>query len=236
MRRPLHRRRPAAVATAAAALAALLTLSACSSNGDGDGDSAADRSNAAGPSRSAVVPDRQTEVAPTGPAPSASASRGPVVPDAELKPVTGSFTKDQKAYLSGRVPKSMDPAAVLQNGQESCQRLERTAKRDRDAAVGALVAGDIPDAEAAVNHLCPAQKPLLATARTGHPDGTTARPAPGTYRALTTDPSCTWRALGSGGKLLASGPSTGAQGPVKATVPAGTVEFVSTSCYAWLPA
>ncbi|MFF8605711.1 hypothetical protein ACF06X_07205 [Streptomyces sp. NPDC015346] len=230
MRGPLHRRGPAA---AAAVLAALLTLAACSSD---DGDGAADRSKAAGPSRSATVPDRQAEVAPTGPTPSVSASRGPVVPDAELKPVTGSFTPDEKAYLSGRVPRSMDPAALLQTGQESCQRLERTAKRDRDAAVGALVAGDIPDAEAAVNHLCPERKPLLATARTGFPDGTTARPKPGTYRALTTDPSCSWRALGSGGKPLASGPAPGAQGPVKATVPAGTVEFVSTSCYAWLPA
>ncbi|MET9375478.1 hypothetical protein ACFYV5_04380 [Streptomyces sp. NPDC003035] len=226
MRRPLHRR-PAAVA---AVLAALLTLSACSSGSD-TSDGAPE---AAAPTRSAAVPDRQVEVEPTGPTP--SASKGPVVPDAELKPVTGSFTAQQKKYLSGRVPEKTDPAAVLQTGEESCQRLERTAKRDKDAAVGALIAGDIPDAEAAVNHLCPARKPLLATARTGFPDGTAKRPKPGTYRALTTDPSCTWRALGGDGKVLASGPALGAEGPVRAAVPAGTAEFVSSSCYAWLPA
>ncbi|MFB7370768.1 hypothetical protein ACFC0D_13110 [Streptomyces sp. NPDC056222] len=226
MRRPLHRR-PAA---AAALLTALLALTACSSGGDGS-DGAP---KAATPARSATVPDRQAEVEPTGPTP--SPTKGPVVPDAELKPVTGSFTTEQKEYLSGRVPKNTDPAAVLQTGQESCQRLERTAKRDKDAAVGALVAGDIPDAEAAVNHLCPAQKPLLATARTGFPDGTATQPKAGTFRALTTDPSCTWRALGKDGKVLASGPALGAKGPVKAVVPAGTTEFVSSSCYAWLPA
>ncbi|MFD7319717.1 hypothetical protein ACFV9D_01285 [Streptomyces sp. NPDC059875] len=226
MRRPLHRR-PAA---AAAVLTALLTLAACSSGSEGS-DGAP---KAAAPTRSAAVPDRQAEAEPTGPTP--SPTRGPVVPDAELTPVTGSFTKEQKQYLSGRVPKDTDPAAVLQTGEESCQRLERTAKRDKDAAVGALVAGDIPDAEAAVNHLCPAQKPLLATARTGFPDGTTKQPKPGTYRALTTAPSCTWRALGSDGKVLASGPALGAEGPVRAAVPAGTAEFVSSACYAWLPA
>ncbi|MEV4946714.1 hypothetical protein [Streptomyces sp. NPDC053755] len=226
MRRPLHRR-PAA---AAAVVAALIALSACSSSGDDK----ADGRPTAGPSRAAAVPDRQTEVAPTGPTP--SASRGPVVPDSELKPVTGSFTKDQKSYLSGRVPKDTDPAAVLQTGQESCQRLERTAKRDKDAAVGAIIAGDIKDAEATVAHLCPAQKPLLATASTGFPDGTTKSPEAGTYRALTTDPACSWRALGDGGKVLASGPPLGSDGQVKAKVPAGTVEFVSSGCYAWLPA
>ncbi|WP_406864387.1 hypothetical protein ABZO31_29665 [Streptomyces sp. HUAS MG47] len=228
MHRP-HHRRPAAVAALLAA--ALLTVSACSSDGD---------KPAAGPraTKSPAVPDRQIETEPTAPA-TASPSRLPsdqALPDGEIKPVTGSFTERQKEYLSGRVPKSMDPAAVLQTGEESCQRITRTAKRDKDAAIGAIIAGDVPNAEDAITHLCPQQKPLLATAATGFPDGTVTQPKPGTYRALTTDPSCTWRALGSNGKVLASGPSTGADGPVKATIPSGTREFVSTSCYAWLPA
>ncbi|MFF9909587.1 hypothetical protein [Streptomyces sp. NPDC013457] len=228
MPRPLHRR-PAAAAAALAA--ALLALSACSSQDGGAG--AAPR--AAGPSRSAAVPDRQAEAAEPA-APTASATKGPVVPDSALKPVTGSFTEKEKKYLSGRVPVNTDPAAVLQTGQESCQRLERTAKRDKDAAVGAIVAGDIPDAEAVVEHLCPAQKPLVATAGTGFPDGTLTRPKAGTYRALTTDPACTWRAVGADGKVLASGPSTGSDGPVRAKIPSGTREFTSSACYAWLPA
>ncbi|WP_137992093.1 hypothetical protein [Streptomyces vilmorinianum] len=225
MRRPLHRR-PAAAAAALAAL--LLTLSACSSDG------ADAPPKAATPTRSAAVPDRQAEAEPAGPTP--SASRGPVVPDSELQPVTGSFTQKEKEYLSGRVPQNTDPAAVLQTGQESCQRLERTAKRDRDAAVGAIVAGDIADAEAVVTHLCPAQKPLLVTASTGFPDGTVKEPKAGSYRALTTNPACAWRAVGEDGKILASGPATGSEGPVVAKIPAGAREFTSSACYAWLPA
>lgn len=54
----------------------------------------------------------------------------------------------------------MDPAAVLQSGEEACQRIERTAKRDKDAAVGALVAGEIPGAKDAITFLCPEQKPV----------------------------------------------------------------------------
>ncbi|MGW0469224.1 hypothetical protein ACWDX6_28805 [Streptomyces sp. NPDC003027] len=232
MHRPAHRHPGAA----ALVLAAVLALSACSSSGDGGGGGgAAGPSKSAGPSRTAAVPDRQAEAEPPGPA-APSTPVGPVVPDAELRPVTGSFTQDQKAYLSGRVPKDTDPAAVLQTGQESCQRLERTAKRDKDAAVGAIIAGDIRDAEAAITHLCTAQKPLLATARKGFPDGTTHKPRAGAYRALTTDPACAWRAVGQDGTVLASGPSPGQDGPVRADIPARTAQFVSTACYAWLPA
>ncbi|MEU7033434.1 hypothetical protein ABZ958_07090 [Streptomyces sp. NPDC046237] len=227
MRRSLQRR-PAA---AAAVLATLLVLSACSSE-SGGADGAA---KAAAPTRSAAVPDRQAEAEPTSPAPTAT-TKGPVVPDSALKPVTGSFTEKEKKFLSGRVPQDTDPAAVLQTGQESCQRLERTAKRDKDAAVGAIIAGDIRDAEAVVTHLCPAQKPLFATAKNGFPDGTATNPKAGTYRALTTHPACTWRAIGADGKILASGPTTGATGPVRAKIPSGTREFTSSACYAWVPA
>ncbi|MEU9998195.1 hypothetical protein [Streptomyces sp. NPDC050848] len=231
MRRPLHRR-PAA---AAAVFAALLALTACSSS-DGTGGGADGPPKAAGPTRSAAVPDRQAEAAETA-GPTASPTKGPVVPDSELKPVTGSFTEKEKKYLSGRVPQNTDPAAVLQTGQESCQRLERTAKRDRDAAVGAIIAGDVPDAEAVITHLCTAQKPLLATAKTGFGEGTVSSPKAGGYRALTTNPACTWQALDADGKVLASGPATGSgsEGKVRADIPAGTREFTSSACYAWLP-
>ncbi|MEV8565078.1 hypothetical protein AB0436_05740 [Streptomyces sp. NPDC051322] len=225
--RPLHRR-PAA---AAAVLAALIAVSACSSSGSShhDNDAAAGATSSPTPTRS--IPDPETETSPDP-----SPSRGPVLPDAEITPATGSFSKKDKAYLSGRVPKNMDPAAVLQTGQETCQRVARTAKHDRDAAVGAVIAGDIPDAKAAITHLCPDQKPVLAAADAGFPDGTRKKPAAGSYRALTTSSDCTWRATGSGGKVLASGPSNGAKGPVTAKVPAGTQEFTSSRCYAWVPA
>ncbi|MFD1274568.1 hypothetical protein ACFQ51_32355 [Streptomyces kaempferi] len=163
-------------------------------------------------------------------------SKGPVLPDAKLTPATGSFTARQKEYLHGRVPKNMDPAAVLQVGQETCQRVERTAAHDKDAAIGALIAGDLPSADGAIAQLCPKQKPLLDTAATGFPDGTRKKPEPGTYRSLTTAKGCTWRALGTDDKVLASGPGPGNHKNVTAKIPAGTRTFVSSGCYAWLPA
>ncbi|MET8555494.1 hypothetical protein ABZV64_11070 [Streptomyces sp. NPDC004959] len=215
---------------------ALLALSACGSSDDGDKDDAA----AGRPAASAPV-----SASPSGskaPARNEAAKEakpsGPVESDDKLKPATGSFTKKEKQYLSGRVPKNMDPAAVLQTGQEACDRLKLTASRDKDAAVGALIAGEIPDAVAAIGRLCPEQQPLLDRARQGFTEGTKKNPSPGTYRALTADAStCTWQALGAGGTSLASGPPQGTK-PEKVTakIPAGTEKFVSQGCYAWLPA
>ncbi|MEU6444743.1 hypothetical protein [Streptomyces sp. NPDC047046] len=216
---------------------ALFALSACGSSDEGDkGDSAAGQplapSSAASPSPSGSKAPARNEAAKE------AKPSGPVESDDKLKPATGTFTKKEKKYLSGRVPKNMDPAAVLQTGQEACDRLKLTASHDKDAAVGALIAGEIPDAVAAIGQLCPEQQPLLDRARQGFTEGTKKSPSPGTYRALTADAStCTWQALGAGGKSLASGPPQGTK-PEKVTVdiPAGTEKFVSQGCYAWLPA
>ncbi|AWZ06190.1 MULTISPECIES: hypothetical protein [unclassified Streptomyces] len=218
-------------AAAAVLLAAALTLTACSSGGDGKADASAAKpkppaeSPAADPADATAPPS--TDAKPTG----------PVLPDAKLTPKTGSFTATEKQYLSGRVPEKMDPAAVLQTGQESCQRVERTAKRDKDAAVGSIVAGEIPAAKDAITHLCPEQKPVLAAAEKGFPDGTKQSPAAGGYRALTQSTTCTWEARGKDGSVLASGPETPpkAGDKITATIPPGTTEFVSNGCYAWIP-
>jgi hypothetical protein len=217
-------------AAAAVLLAAALTLTACSSGGDEADSGAAAKPK---PPAASAAPDP----ADSSPAPGAKPS-GPVLPDAKLTPRTGSFKENEKKYLSGRVPEKMDPAAVLQTGQESCQRVERTAKRDKDAATGAIIAGEIPDAKAAIPYLCPDQQPLLAAADKGFPDGTRQNPAPGSYRALTQSTTCTWEAKSKDGTALASGPeSTPKPGDrITANIPSGTTEFTSTGCYAWLPA
>lgn len=221
-------------AAAAVLLAAALTLTACSSDGDAKAEA-----SAASPKPPAASSASDPADATSSPAPSAPDAKptGPVLPDAKLVPKTGSFTAPEKQYLSGRVPDKTDPAAVLQGGQEACQRVERTAKRDKDAAVGAIVAGEIPGAKDAITFLCPEQKPVLAAAEKGFPDGTKQSPAPGTYRALTQSTTCTWEAKGKNGAALASGP----QSPLKpgdkitAKIPAGTAQFVSNGCYAWVP-
>ncbi|MFE0577667.1 hypothetical protein [Streptomyces sp. NPDC058874] len=219
-------------AAAAVLLAAALTLSACSSGGD---DS--DAQVKAKPPASSAAPDPADAPAPSAPAPDAKPT-GPVLPDAKLTPKTGSFTAEEKKYLSGRVPEKMDPAAVLQTGQEACQRVARTAKRDKDAATGAVITGEIPGAKDAITHLCPDQKPILAAAEKGFPEGPRTSPAAGGYRALTQATNCTWEAKGKDGSVLASGPETPpkAGDKITATIPAGTAEFNSSGCYAWISA
>ncbi|MEU6312135.1 hypothetical protein [Streptomyces sp. NPDC047014] len=219
-------------AAAAVLLTAALTLTACSSGG-GDSDAQAKPK----PPASSAVPDPADAPAPSAAAPDAKPS-GPVLPDAKLTPKTGSFTAEEKKYLSGRVPEKMDPAAVLQTGQEACQRVARTAKRDKDAATGAVITGEIAGAKDAIPLLCPDQKPVLAAAEKGFPEGPRTSPAAGNYRALTQATTCTWEAKGKDGSVLASGPETPpkAGDKITATVPAGTAEFNSSGCYAWIPA
>ncbi|OIJ88264.1 hypothetical protein [Streptomyces colonosanans] len=232
--RPLRPLRPLrrGAASSAVALTALLALAGCSSGG-GTEAKPPQPTQRISDDQAAAVPDEQASPAPKGPS---TPSKGPVLPDAKLTPATGSFTGREKTYLHGRVPENMDPAAVLQVGQEACQRIERTAAHDKDAAIGALIAGDVPSADDAITQLCPKQKPLLSAAATGFADGTRKKPAPGTYRALTTAEGCTWKALGAGDKVLASGPGPDGTKKVTAKIPAGTRTFVSSGCYAWLPA
>ncbi|MFC8230158.1 hypothetical protein, partial [Streptomyces sp. NPDC057287] len=163
-------------------------------------------------------------------------SRTPKAPAGDITPATGSFTKKQKEYLTERVPKGMDPAAVLQTGQETCDRLRYLVKADRDIAVGAIVSGEVTDAEPAVTHLCPRHQDLVDEAALGYADGTYegGKIRPGRYRAASPTTACSWQVAGANGKVLASGSSaTGKQ--VEITVPESARTFTSTGCYAWLP-
>ncbi|WP_433887964.1 hypothetical protein [Streptomyces sp. CA-111067] len=101
-----------------------------------------------------IGPDGTTES--TGPA-------GPqkTLPKAQLTPATGTFTDSQRDYLVGRVPTGMDPSAVLQTGQESCDRIATTAGVDPGAAREAIKSGQIADAKGAITYLCPKYKNLL---------------------------------------------------------------------------
>lgn len=104
-----------------------------------------------------IGPDGTTE-------PSSAPSGGraaQTVPKAQLTPATGTFTDRQRDYLVGKVPKGMDPSAVLQTGQESCQRIADTADASRAVAKQAIASGEIPDAKDAITYLCPQYENLL---------------------------------------------------------------------------
>lgn len=175
-----------------------------------------------------------------------SAAGGPKVPDDQLTPPGGgTFTTKERKYLSGRVPKGEDPVAVLEGGQEVCERLTRTSAIDPSASASAIVTGDISrsGATAAVRALCPDQRYVVDAAARGFADGTftvAAEPvagksvAPGRYRAPAVSPACTWRVTGANGATLASGT---ASTPAKAllTVASGARTVTSSGCYAWLP-
>ncbi|NEA56810.1 hypothetical protein G3I60_22385 [Streptomyces sp. SID13666] len=214
-------------ATAAAVIttaAAVVFLTGCSSSDP----KAAAPPTASAPASGGLDQNPTATAAPTTP--------GPTVPAAELTPATGSFTKQQKQYLTGRVPKGSDPAAVLELGQESCDKIKFIAKRDPDAAASGIVLGQISSAHDAVTALCPDQKPVLAAAEHGFTDGTFTVGSkvkagsvitPGTYHAPTPSKGCSWKLTGADGKAV-----SGSRALV--TVPAGARGFTSTGCSVWL--
>ncbi|WP_326763986.1 hypothetical protein OG978_04875 [Streptomyces sp. NBC_01591] len=163
-------------------------------------------------------------------------SEPPKLPKDELTPASGSFTRKQKEYLVDRVPRGMDPAAVLQTGQETCDRLRFLVKADRDVAVGAIVTGEIADAEPAVEHLCTQHRGLLREAARGYADGTYRNDQirPGRYHDVSPTGDCTWRITGADGRTLVSG-SASASKRATINVPQQARAFTSTGCYAWLP-
>ncbi|MGW0983257.1 hypothetical protein ACWD33_20815 [Streptomyces xiamenensis] len=109
-------------------------------------------------------PDRDTDPdADPGAAPQGSPAGGSAS--------GGGLTAEQRAFvteLSGSpdVPAGTDPAAVLEIGTEACERL---GYLDRHATgeeiTGALRDGEIPQAETAIENLCPEYGDLLDQAR-----------------------------------------------------------------------
>ncbi|MCD9901546.1 hypothetical protein LUR56_19750 [Streptomyces sp. MT29] len=217
----------------AAVVMTVAALSACGSSADGNGPSATTPTTPAAP----APPTASTTGEPAAPGPSAPAAtaEGPKTPSDGITPATGTFTKKQREYLEDRVPKGMDPAAVLQTGQETCEKLRYLVKVDRDTAVGAIATEEIRDAPAAVAGLCPQHQDLVDEAAYAYADGThtgkTLRP--GVYRSASPTTNCSWQIEGAGGKELASGTSdTGTSR--KITIPKSARTFTSTGCYAWL--
>ncbi|MFJ6609199.1 hypothetical protein ACIQPT_02880 [Streptomyces sp. NPDC091289] len=230
----------------AAVIVTAAALAACGSSADGNDPEAAGAQRPAASGPAVPGPSAGTPTTPTTPAaekakepeePQESpADTGPKTPSDEITPATGTFTKKQKEYLEDRVPKGMDPAAVLQTGQETCDKLRYLVKADRDTAVGAIATDEIPDAADAVAGLCPRHQDLVDEAAYAYPDGTHTgkKLRPGVYRSASPTKDCSWEITGAGGKELTSGRSdTGTSR--KITIPKSARTFTSTGCYAWLP-
>ncbi|MEU1348738.1 hypothetical protein [Streptomyces sp. NPDC005795] len=217
----------------AAAVVMAAALAACGSSSGGGEEKAA----GAGPAAASgpVAGPGPAAADSTGPQASPS-SEPPKIPADELSPATGSFTKKQKEYLVDRVPRGMDPAAVLQTGQETCDRLTYLVKVDPDTAVGAIITGEIAHAKPAVEHLCTQHEALVDRASGGYADGTYTgkQVRPGRYRDVAPTKTCGWQITGPDGKDLAQGSSDDGKRTV-ITIPEAARAFTSTGCYAWLP-
>jgi hypothetical protein len=162
-------------AVVAAAVAVLLAAGCSGGDGDGRSDRAAESPSAAS---SATTDPARTgngngNGKDTGMGEDADRKDldaippGPKVPKSELTPATGTLTKKQKKYLTDRVPKGTDPVAILEAGQEACDRIARTAGHDRKAAINAIRSGEITGARDAIALLCPEHTPLLKAAEKG---------------------------------------------------------------------
>ncbi|MFF9690358.1 hypothetical protein [Streptomyces sp. NPDC014623] len=221
------------LAGAAVALATAVLAACDSSDGSGAGGG---KPAAAGGTASAAASPAPSAAGPAASPRAAGPGAVPKAPAGEITPATGSFTKKQKEYLTGRVPSGTDPAAVLQTGQETCDRLRYLVKTDRDIAVGAVVSGEVAGAEPAAAHLCPQHQDIVEEAAHGYADGTHGAAAvrPGKYRAPSPTRACGWQLTGANGEELASG-SSGTGEQVEITVPESARTFTSTGCYAWLP-
>ncbi|MGP3969047.1 hypothetical protein [Streptomyces sp. 6N223] len=142
-------------ALAAATLAAGLLLAGCGGGGGDEKEEAA----------AAETPGAGAEAAVPGEPGAADGIPDETVPTEELTPPEGAFTREQRAYLTDRVPVGADPAAILLLGAEACERIGYLERHDPDGVVAALRDGEIPDAGAAIEHLCPEYADLWAQAQ-----------------------------------------------------------------------
>ncbi|MFW6695853.1 hypothetical protein [Streptomyces sp. MAR4 CNX-425] len=151
MRAARTTRRTAGTLTAAAA-ALTLALAGCSGDDGGDDDAAAK------PSASQPADDRT----PKDPGPESGKSDDTEkVPEEDLERAEGEFSEKEKTYLKDRVPEGVDPAAILEAGEEACAKIESAAATNDELAREAIRSGDIAHAEEAVRTLCPEYEDLL---------------------------------------------------------------------------
>lgn len=151
--------------------------------------------------------------------------------------------KEKKFIASAERPSAVDPRAVAEVGEETCQRLDFLEKADAASIPGVLTSEELPDAEAAVRHLCPEFSSQMRLAAAGFGDGefTVGKKqaekfvGAGTYVAGTPGAGCTWSVRNKAGTVLESG-GVGTKSDFTMTVGTNADKVESSGCYAWLPA
>ncbi|MDT0306224.1 hypothetical protein RM780_04510 [Streptomyces sp. DSM 44917] len=144
------RRRLTASGLALSAVLLLAPLAACSGGG-GEEDPEAGSSPAASSPEEEAAGGSQDDGIPEE-----------TVPEDELTPPGGGeFTEEQREYLADRVPEGTDPGAILELGNEACDRVGYLQRHDPDGVAEAVADGEVPGAAEAIPHLCPEFADLL---------------------------------------------------------------------------
>ena len=247
-----------------ALLTVVLACTACSGQDDG----AAPPDKTASTTASTTTPTTTTSTArataPTGSAtladtpadsPGASQSSGaasatasatvrvPATPTVTA-PNTSQLRKDvtarQRRFVTRNAPPGVDAEAILQSGEDACQRMQiAAATSGRTAVTVALISGQIGNGRDAITYLCRELEPALVAADAGFPDGgytvgSKARKgrvvAAGRYSAPQPSPTCAWSVIGADGSVAQTGSGT----PQPSVVLRRGQRFSSTGCAAWL--
>ncbi|GAA3881307.1 hypothetical protein [Streptomyces sedi] len=159
------------------ALALLLTagLTACGGSSDDEGASASGESAPHAFSDAPSDPADSPEGAGEDPEGAGEESEGAGEPvddgvpeetltEEELASSDDEFTEEQREFLVERVPTGVDPGAVLDQGTAACERLGYLSRHAPESIGEAVASGEIPEAEAAVGHLCPEYAELVSPA------------------------------------------------------------------------
>jgi hypothetical protein len=247
-------RRPATAAGLGSALLALV-LAGCS--GGQDRPTAADSTaaipvttaatstapaGAAAGSAPAPGPSRSGTTTPATATPDRGSSRSTARPTApntsQLRPHAN---RAQRRFVTRNAPPGIDAEAILQSGEDACQRMTLTQHASgRTAVAVALASGQIANGPEAITYLCPQLTPTLDAARDGFPDGsyqvgthrTGTQLRPGRYTAPQASDQCTWSLTRLDGSRVAD--HTQHTGATPTTTLRTGQRFTSTGCYAWL--
>lgn len=137
---------------------------------------------------------------------------------------------------------AVDPRAVAEGGEATCQRLEFLEKADPASVPGILASDELANAEAAIRLLCPDFASQWRQSSAGFADGqfkvgkktTKATVTKGAYVAQTPGEGCTWTVRDKDGEVVSSG-GIGKKKDFQMTVGKSAEQVESTGCYAWLP-
>jgi len=227
----------------AAVLTVVLATAACGAQdgGSASGPSTATSAGAAATATATASGGPSETSMPKGTTTLPKATGGTAKPTA---PNTSQLRKNlsapQRRYVARNADPGIDAEAILQSGEDACQRMSIAAAASGTTAVAvALVSGQIKNGREAIRYLCPSLKPALSKAEGGFPDGTyvvgtklrAGHEVPaGRYAVPQPPPGCVWSVTRADGTVVAESKA----GSLTGATLKRSQRLTSTGCGAWL--